>query len=202
MKLYARLLFSMWLLLLSACQTLDRNVMNAIAGCSAGYDHEFSSRIEAEIKEAGGVVGASLNEGIQGVFVSDPRFSGEQALQAHDQYMRCYTRYVQTGEDRYEKLKAEQVQKCEIQLQCDLNKTEGLCVCRTTLEEIAEERGLSDQEVARLYFEKCNPGGMRLCWNESEDITLQRSRCEIVLSDAGREVPSVESGSCLQQSNQ
>lgn len=197
MKFYALFLTLISLLFLSACQTLDSDVENAIAGCSAGYDRQLLANIRAQIEETGGEVNASLNEGLQGVFVTNPKFSGEQALQAHDQYMECYTSYVKTPENRHRELFAEQVQECQTRLQCDLKKAEGLCLCRTTIEEVAEERGLSDSQIGNLYSEACNPGGFRSCWDENEDISLQRSRCEIVLNSEDLEVPDIQPNSCL-----
>lgn len=187
----------MCVLFLSACQTLDPDVENAIAGCSAGYDRQLSAKIQAQIEETGGDVNAALNEGLQGVFVTDSRFSGEEALQAHDQYMRCYTSYVKTPENKYQQLIAEQVRECQTRLQCDIKKGERLCTCRTTIEEISEERGLSDSQERNLYSEACNRGGFSSCWDESEDISLQRSRCEIVLNSANLEVPDIQPNSCL-----
>jgi hypothetical protein len=115
--------------------------------------------------------------------------------------MRCYTSYVETPENRYEELKTAQIRECQTRLQCDLNKTEGLCICRTTIEEVAEERGLGVRQVRDLYFEACNPRGIGSCWGENEDITLQRSRCEIILGNANYEIPEIQSNSCLDGNN-
>ena len=156
-------------------------IVNAIALCNAGAESEIQGKLQAEILRNGGQITGSLRDHLQGIFVSNSNMSGEQALEAHRQYMMCLEKYLPNIEEEARKRRA-----CEASLRCDKATMKRVRICRETVRETAEDMGLSKRQE-NYYHRKCYEEmseGLHACWQaeSSEELKRKRVECDAILS--------------------
>jgi len=132
---------------------------------------------------------------IRTIFMTDNALAEGDRLNAYNSYLGCV-------ESRREALRKEQeaqkntqkeakVNACLAKLECDAARHEQLCICRETVQSIAEEKSWSEQRMAKQYIHSCGPTikGIGACFG-SGDTVKNRSECEVTVSEAGRTLPS------------
>lgn len=172
-------------------QNLAPDVTNAIAYCNGGIDAETGVKIQAAVAANGGQINAALNDKLQGLFLAKTGFTSSDALVAQKQYMDCLEKKASQDKDN-------QLDACSANLQCELDLLEGLCTCRTTVEEFVAEKHYPDSFKFQQLKANCYSGqfDMHQCW-QGKDPNSERAACTVKLQKAGRMLPSDKDRKCL-----
>ena len=95
------------------------------------------------------------------------------------------------------------VDSCIAAIRCEQSKMESLCICRETVEEVAQENSFSQSKKSRAYFKTCGPiiSDIKSCWSPNKDLDLQRAECKSVFSLTNTMRPKPLENSCVSMSN-
>jgi len=174
----------------SVVSNIEPAVRNAIAYCSGGIESETQVKIEAAVVKNGGKLTGGLADSIKGIFASRPGMSSADAVKSEALYMECLDK-------RAAAVKTSDSGQCTARLACEIAELQGACTCRSVVFDLAKQKGHSNAMRDSLLSERCYPGnGIKKCW-ESENISLERAKCESALSNAGVALPKPSPGTCL-----
>jgi len=170
--------------------SIEPAVRSAIAYCSGGIESDTQVKIEAAVVKNGGKLAGGLADSLKGIFASRPGMSSADAVKSQELYMACLDK-------RAAQVKTSDSGQCTARLACEIAELQGTCVCRTAVFDLAKEKGYSDSLRDSLLSERCYSGtGIKKCW-ETDNVSLERAKCESALSNAGVAVPKPSPGTCL-----
>ena len=169
--------------LIAGCATapvvIPPGVVGVLTLCSAGVESQVAAALTAEVREDGGQITAGLISRLEGIFVNSSRLQSEEALQAYRDYLSCLGEYYPRIQEEYQKQ-----QDCAVAAECEETTMAGVRACIDTVEDLADERGLSERGKNR-YLRDCFQGlteKIRTCRGvaSSEDIRRHRAECAVI----------------------